>query len=80
MANKTFNPRFEDSEQDPLGSSLENLIRQEISPAIDRRAFLMRSALVAQGAVRPPKFQPVPNRREYREGRLSPRFHPVWKL
>ena len=40
MANKTFNPRLEDSQQDPLGSSLENLIRQEISPGIDRRALV----------------------------------------
>jgi L-serine dehydratase len=51
MANKTFNPRLEDSQQDPLGSSLENLIRQEISPGIDRRAFLMRSALVGAMSV-----------------------------
>jgi len=51
MANKTFNPRSEDSQQDPLGSSLEDLIGQEISPGIDRRAFLMRSALVGAMSV-----------------------------
>ena len=45
MANKTSNPGLEGNQQDPLGSSLENLVRQEISPSIDRRAFLMRSAL-----------------------------------
>ena len=51
MVNKTFNPRLEDSQQDPLGSSLENLIRQEISPGLDRRAFLMRSALIGAMSV-----------------------------
>ena len=51
MANKTFNRHLEDSQQDPLGSSLENLIRQEISPAIGRRAFLMRSALIGAMSV-----------------------------
>jgi L-serine dehydratase len=52
MANKTIDPHFQDNKQDPLGSSLENLIRQEISPGIDRRAFLMRSALIgAMGVI-----------------------------
>jgi L-serine dehydratase len=51
MANKTFNPRSEGDHQDPLGSSLENLIRQEISGGVDRRAFLMRSALVGAMSV-----------------------------
>jgi L-serine dehydratase len=52
MANKITDPHFHGMGQDPLGSSLEDLIRQEISPAIDRRAFLMRSALIgAMGVI-----------------------------
>ncbi len=51
MFNKTIDPHIQESNQDPLGSFLENLIRQEISPGIDRRAFLMRSALIGAMAV-----------------------------
>jgi L-serine dehydratase len=52
MADKNFNPLSEDNQQDPLGSSLEDLIKQVISPGIDRRAFLMRSALIgAMGVI-----------------------------
>jgi hypothetical protein len=52
MANKTINPHFQDDQQDPLGSSLETLVTQAISPGVDRRAFLMRSALVgAMGVI-----------------------------
>jgi L-serine dehydratase len=56
MADKKFDPLSEDNKQDhpqdPLGSSLEDLIKQVISPGIDRRAFLMRSALIgAMGVI-----------------------------
>ncbi len=51
MFNKTIDPHIQENNQDPLGSFLENLIRQEISPGIDRRAFLMRSALIGAMAV-----------------------------
>jgi Serine dehydratase beta chain len=49
VANKIIDLHLQD--QDPLGSSLENLIRQQISPGMDRRAFLMRSALIGAMSV-----------------------------
>jgi len=52
MADKRINSRPEDSVEDPLASSLEDLVTQEISPNFDRRAFLMRSAMIgAMGVI-----------------------------
>ena len=51
MPNKRINSRPEDSLEDPLGSSLEDLVTLEISSKLDRRAFLMRSALIGAMAV-----------------------------
>ena len=52
MSNKRINSRPEDSVEDPLGSSLEDLVTREISSNLDRRAFLMRSALIgAMGVI-----------------------------
>jgi L-serine dehydratase len=39
-----------DHEQDPLGST-EDLVSQEVPPGVDRRAFLIRSALISATAV-----------------------------
>jgi L-serine dehydratase len=46
MSNKPDNPLSEANGKDPLSSSLESLITQEAPSGIDRRAFMMRSALV----------------------------------
>ncbi len=51
MSDKRINSRPENSAEDPLGSSLEDQVRQEISSNVDRRAFLMRSAVVGAAAV-----------------------------
>lgn len=53
MSEKPMTSHSENSEKDPLGSStLEDLIIQDSSTAFDRRAFLMRSALVgAMGVI-----------------------------
>jgi L-serine dehydratase len=52
MPDKRINSRPEDSAEDPLGSSLEDLVTQEIGSNLDRRAFLMRSALIgAMGVI-----------------------------
>ena len=51
MSDKLINSRPEDSMQDPLGFSLEDLVTQEIPSGIDRRTFLMRSAVVSAAAV-----------------------------
>ncbi len=51
MSDKRINSRPENSAEDPLGSSLEDLVKQEISSNVDRRAFLMRSAVVGAAAV-----------------------------
>jgi L-serine dehydratase len=71
MSDKSMNSRPEDSAKDPLGSSLEDLVKQDISSNFDRRAFLMRSALIgAMGVItgRPAVAQadktPVPASKE----------------
>src|ERR1700756_798335 len=46
MSNKSDNPFSESKAEDPLSSALEDLITQEVPSGMDRRAFLMRSALV----------------------------------
>jgi L-serine dehydratase len=51
MSDKRINSRPEDSMGDPLGSSLDDLVTQEIASNLDRRAFLMRSALIGSMAV-----------------------------
>jgi len=51
MSNKSDNPFSEAEGNDPLTSSLENLITQEVPSGLDRRAFLMRSALVGAMSV-----------------------------
>lgn len=52
MSDKRINSRPEDSVEDPLASSLEDLIKQEPSSNFDRRAFLMRSAMIgAMGVI-----------------------------
>jgi L-serine dehydratase len=52
MSKKSTHSPAEAKEQDPLGSSLEDLITQEVPSGIDRRAFLMRSALIgAMGVI-----------------------------
>jgi L-serine dehydratase len=51
MSDKRINSPSEPKEPDPLGSSLEELITQEVAPGIDRRAFLMRGALVGAMSV-----------------------------
>jgi L-serine dehydratase len=51
MPNKSDNPFSEAEGKDPLTSSLENLIPQEVPSGLDRRAFLMRSALVGAMSV-----------------------------
>lgn len=51
MSDKRINSPSEPKEPDPLGSSLEELITQEVAPGMDRRAFLMRSALVGAMSV-----------------------------
>jgi len=52
MSDKRINSLPEDSMEDPLGSSLEDLVTKEISPSFSRRAFLMRSALIgAMGVI-----------------------------
>jgi L-serine dehydratase len=52
MSDKRINSRPKNSAEDPLGSSLEDLVKQEISSNFDRRAFLMRTALVgAMGVI-----------------------------
>src|SRR5215472_6072605 len=52
MADERINPTPEDNEEDPLSSSIEELVKQEASSNLDRRAFLMRSALIgAMGVI-----------------------------
>jgi len=52
MPDKLINSLPEGSVEDPLGSSLDDLVTQEISSNLDRRSFLMRSALVgAMGVI-----------------------------
>jgi len=52
MADERINSSPEDSTEDPLSSSLEDLVKQQISSNFDRRAFLMRSALIgAMGVI-----------------------------
>jgi L-serine dehydratase len=51
MSNKSDNPFSEAEGNNPLTSSLENLITQEVPSGLDRRAFLMRSALVGAMSV-----------------------------
>jgi hypothetical protein len=52
MSDKQINSRPEYNVEDPLGSSLDDLVTQEIASNLDRRAFLMRSALVgAMGVI-----------------------------
>jgi L-serine dehydratase len=51
MSNKSDNPFSEAEGNGPLTSSLENLITQEVPSGLDRRAFLMRSALVGAMSV-----------------------------
>jgi hypothetical protein len=47
MVTKTFNPRLEESQQGPAGILARKSNQTGDFPGIDRRAFLMRSALVA---------------------------------
>jgi L-serine dehydratase len=52
MSDKRISSRPEDSLEDPLASSLEDLVKQEPSSNFDRRAFLMRSAMIgAMGVI-----------------------------
>jgi L-serine dehydratase len=52
MSEKRINSRPEDTAEDQLGSSLEEMIKQEPSSNFDRRAFLMRSAMIgAMGVI-----------------------------
>jgi L-serine dehydratase len=52
MSEKEVNSRPADTVEDPLGSSLEELIKQNPSSNFNRRAFLMRSALMgAMGVI-----------------------------
>jgi L-serine dehydratase len=52
MSNKSDNPLPEANGKDPLSSSLESLITQEAPSGMDRRAFMMRSAMVgAMGVI-----------------------------
>ena len=51
MSDKRINSLPENSPEDPLRSSLEDLVKKEISSNVDRRAFLMRSAVVGAAAV-----------------------------
>ena len=51
MSNKSDNPLSEVNGKDPLNSSLDILITQEAPSGMDRRGFLMRSALVGAMAV-----------------------------
>jgi hypothetical protein len=53
MENKPVSVGFEDSGKDPLGSSsLEELIAEEATSGMNRRSFLMQSALVgAMGVI-----------------------------
>jgi L-serine dehydratase len=51
MSNKSDNPISEANGKDPLRSSLESLVTQEAPSGMDRRIFLMRSAMVGAMAV-----------------------------
>jgi L-serine dehydratase len=52
MSDQPINSRPEDNLEDPLGSSLEDLIKQNPLSNFNRRAFLMRSALIgAMGVI-----------------------------
>jgi L-serine dehydratase len=51
MSDKRINSRPENSPEDPLRSSLDDLVKKEISSNFDRRAFLMRSALISAMSV-----------------------------
>jgi L-serine dehydratase len=52
MSDKQINSRPEDNVEDPLGSSLDDLVKQEVSSNLDRRSFLMRSAMIgAMGVI-----------------------------
>jgi L-serine dehydratase len=52
MSDKLINSGPEGSVEDPLGSSLDDLVTQEIASNLGRRAFLMRSALIgAMGVI-----------------------------
>ena len=51
MANKPINPLSEAEGKDPLTSSFEDLVKKEVRSGLDRRAFLMRSALIGAMSV-----------------------------
>jgi L-serine dehydratase len=52
MRDKRINSLPQDSSEDPLASSLEDLVKQQAPSIFDRRGFLMRSALIgAMGVI-----------------------------
>jgi L-serine dehydratase len=65
MANKSDNQFSEGEGKDPLTSSLENLITQEVPSGLDRRAFLMRSALVGAMSVITGRRVPAQQNKEF---------------
>lgn len=77
MSEKLINTRPQHSAEDPLGSDLEEMIKQEPGSNFDRRAFLMRSALVGAvgvitGCRTPAEAAPAPAANVAPQPHLSP--------